>query len=155
MSTHGQRVVRSAFDRRVVDHDDALAPRYPAYPRDEPRAGHRLPWIDIVSGQGREFKEGRVRVQQQRQPRQGRQDGIGPRARGSSARQNVATEGRGDTAPLAREPLPFVPHALGGLCSASCTGSGELRVQIGDDLVHGLCACLELGRRRRDERGKD
>jgi hypothetical protein len=66
MSTHGQRVVRSAFDGRVIDHDDALASRYPAYPRDETRTGHGLSWIDIVSGQWREFKEGRVWVQEQR-----------------------------------------------------------------------------------------
>jgi len=148
MSTHGQRVVRSAFDRRVVDHDDALAPRYPAYPRDEARAGNGLSWIDIVSGQGREFDEGRMWIQEQRQPKQGRQDGTGSRVRWSSARRNGVTEWRGDTAPLTRELLPFAPHTLGGLCPASCAGGGELCLQIGDDLVHGLRACSELGRRR-------
>ena len=75
MGTHGQRVVRPAFDRRVVDHDDALAPGYPADTRDEPSARNGLPWIDVVSGQGREFKEGGVCIQEQRQPMQGREDG--------------------------------------------------------------------------------
>ena len=147
MSTHGQRVVRSAFDRRVVDHDNALAPGYPAYPRDEPRAGNGLSWIDIVSGQGREFEEGGMWIQEQRQPKQG--------STGSSARRNGTSDGRRDTAPLTRELLPFAPHTLGGLWPASCAGGGELCLQISDDLVHGLRACSELGRRRRDVRGKD
>lgn len=99
---HGQRVVRPAFDRRVVDHDDALAPRYAADARDEPRARNGLAWIDVVSGQGREFKEGGVWIQEQRQPKQGRQDGTGSQARAGHQQSETVLLRGGETRHLSR-----------------------------------------------------
>ena len=56
--THGQRVIRSAFNRCVIDYDDTLTTRYPPYPRDNARTRQGLSRVYIVCGQRRQFKEG-------------------------------------------------------------------------------------------------
>lgn len=38
--THSQRVIRPSLHSRVIDHNNAFPPRYPAYSSDNTRSGY-------------------------------------------------------------------------------------------------------------------
>ena len=64
--TYCKRVIRPSLDSGIIDHDNAVPPRYPSYSRNNPRARHGLARVYLVRSQGGKFEEGRVRVQEQR-----------------------------------------------------------------------------------------
>ncbi len=161
--THCKRVIRSPLDRGIVNDDNALAPRYPPYSRNHTCARHGLARVYLVRSQGGEFKEGGVRVQEQRQPNQGRLPvGAGQKGKGTYL-------SRGSFFPLFRiRSAAFAPppsRAFASFASRSATtssiafarawNSGEA-VEMSDGRTHGAAWYgLAVGAFDRDRRLSD
>jgi hypothetical protein len=63
---HRERVVRAAFDCRVVHDDHTCTTRDAPYACDDAGAGNSLPWIHTLCGERGEFEERRTLVENER-----------------------------------------------------------------------------------------
>ncbi len=142
MLLHGDRKVRPALHRRVVDDDDAFAARDAADPGDDARR-RDLAAIHAVGGELRQFEKGRARIEQ----------GADALARQELAAGGVALA-RGDAAALADH--PDLLREIGDEAAHRCgIGAERLRARIdrGIDDTHasgrnpglmGELACIKI-----------